>query len=68
MKVVGDGEHGNEHGVFNKDTEMLISKFTPSMIREFNFDNTTNFWKQVLLNRNGEINTWAIYWYATIFK
>lgn len=52
---------------FNKDTEMLISKFTPSMIREFNFDNTTNFWKQVLLNRNGEINTWAIYWYATIF-
>lgn len=52
---------------FEKDTHSLINTFTPSMINEFNFDSTTNFWSQVLLNHQGEINTWAIYWYATIF-
>lgn len=52
---------------FEKDTDRLINTFTPNMIREFNFDNTTNFWSQVLLNQQGKINTWAIYWYATVF-
>lgn len=52
---------------FEKDTNSLINTFTPNMIKEFNFDDTTNFWTQVLLNQQGKINTWAIYWYATVF-
>lgn len=52
---------------FNKDTDMLINTFTSQMISEFNFDDTTNFWSQVILNQEGSIDTWAIYWYATIF-
>lgn len=52
---------------FEKDTDRLIKTFTPSMIKEFNFDNTTDFWTQVVMNQQGKINTWAIYWYATVF-
>jgi hypothetical protein len=37
------------------------------MIKEFNFEESQNFWSQVELNKQGKINSWAIYWYATIF-
>lgn len=52
---------------FEKDTDKLIETFNKKMIKEFNFDNSTDFWSQVILNKRGRINTWAIYWYATIF-
>lgn len=52
---------------FEKDTEKLISNFKPGMIRQFDLDGFGEFWSQILLNRKGVINTWAIYWYATIF-
>lgn len=52
---------------FEKDTDKLINTFTKTMIKEFNFDNSMDFWSQVILNKQGQINTWAIYWYATIF-
>lgn len=37
------------------------------MIKDFNFDDSMDFWSQVLHNKQGKINSWAIYWYATIF-
>lgn len=52
---------------FRKDPDFLIRTFTREMIREFNFDNSMDFWSQVLLNKKGKINTWAIFWYATVF-
>lgn len=52
---------------FEKDTEKLIKTFTKSMIYEFNFNNSMNFWSQVIHNKQGKINSWAIYWYATVF-
>ncbi|RZG49145.1 glycosyltransferase [Acinetobacter wuhouensis] len=52
---------------FEKDTDYLMQIFTRQMIKDFNFDNTIDFWNQIILNSKGEINTWAIYWYATIF-
>ncbi len=53
---------------FEKDTKQLISDFTKKDINAFDIDGHANFWKQVLDNQTGNINTWAIYWYATIFK
>ena len=53
---------------FEKNPQDLIETFTPKMIKRFNLDGYQNFWTQVLLNANGKINTWAIFWYATIFK
>jgi hypothetical protein len=53
---------------FEKNTDKLIESFTLDEINAFNLDGYENFWGQVLANKKGEINTWAIYWYATIFK
>jgi len=53
---------------FDKNTEQLIEQFSKDDISNFNLDGTEDFWGQVLANKAGEINTWAIYWYATIFK
>jgi len=52
---------------FEKDTYKLLNIFTKKMIYEFNFDNSENFFSQVIDNKNGKINSWAVYWYATIF-
>lgn len=53
---------------YEKNTEALLNKFSKKEIKRFNVDNHHNFWQQVLDNATGKINTWAIYWYATIFK
>ena len=54
---------------FEKNTDKLISQFSISDIKRFNLDETNNnFWKQVLQNHNKKLETWAIFWYATIFK
>lgn len=53
---------------FEKDPNKLIQSFTKEEIYKFNLDGTHDFWSQVILNKNNKINTWAIFWYATIFK
>lgn len=53
---------------FEKDTYKHVSIFSEMDRRRFNLDGSHNFWNQILLNRRGKIDTWAIYWYATIFK
>ena len=52
---------------FDKNPLYLLKTFNKNMIYRFNLDGATNFWEQVKLNANGELNTWAIFWYATIF-
>lgn len=53
---------------FEKDTKKLINSFSDYDIYKFNLDGTHNFWSQVILNKEKKINTWAIFWYATIFQ
>ena len=53
---------------FEKNTDKLISQFTASDIKRFNLNGVRNdCWSQVIQNKKGVINTWAIYWYATIY-
>tara|TARA_R110000850_G_scaffold162395_2_gene287062 strand:- start:1274 stop:2200 length:927 start_codon:yes stop_codon:yes gene_type:complete len=52
---------------FQKDTDYLIDTFSKKMIKDFDLNNSGIFWSQVLDNKQGKIDTWAIYWYATIF-
>ncbi len=51
-----------------KDVTKTINDFTTQEIYKFNLDGSYQFWKQVTDNHEGKINTWAIFWYATIFK
>jgi len=53
---------------FEKDPEALIERFSERTIKRFNMDGTYDFWTQVLNNQTNEINTWAVFWYATVFQ
>jgi len=52
---------------FERDPIKLVDTFSKKDIKRFNFDNCENVWNQVLRNYNGELYTWAIFWYAIIF-
>ena len=45
----------------------IIRSFSKNSIGKFNLDNSYNFWSQIIRNKKKIINTWAIFWYATIF-
>lgn len=68
MNCWGWATWADRWNLYEKDTEKLIFKFNYDDIIRFNLDGYNDFWLQVLKNRSGKINTWAIYWYATIFK
>ena len=53
---------------FEKDTDRLLSEFSSQDKHRFNLDSAHDFWSQVKMNKSGRINTWAIYWYASIFR
>ncbi|MEM5947463.1 glycosyltransferase [Spirochaetia bacterium 38H-sp] len=52
---------------FEKKPHELIAKFSKRDIYRFNLDGTEDFWAQVKDNLCEKIDTWAIFWYATIF-
>jgi hypothetical protein len=51
---------------FRKNDDVML-KFDREMRKDFTFNDTYHSWKQLELNQNGSINTWFIYWYATLF-
>jgi hypothetical protein len=53
---------------YEKNPERLISEWSRKMIKRFNLEGANDFWSQVTANDSGKINTWAIFWYATIFE
>jgi hypothetical protein len=53
---------------FQKDPQHLIESWDKKKIDCFNLDGTYNFWRQITANQEGKLNTWAIFWYATIFE
>ncbi|MDD2656654.1 MAG: glycosyltransferase [Patescibacteria group bacterium] len=53
---------------FEKNTDKLIKSFSKENKKAFDLDGVGGFWQQILDNKNKKIDTWAIFWYATIFK
>jgi hypothetical protein len=53
---------------FTKEPKKLLGEYTEQKINDFNMDGAYNFWAQVEQNAAGSINTWAIFWYATVFE
>lgn len=68
MNCWGWATWANRWDYYEKNTDKLIAEFDQPMIKDFDLDSAGGFWNQVLLNHSRSINTWAIYWYATIFK
>lgn len=53
---------------FDKKPKNLIESWSKDKVKKFNLDGDYDFWEQVIANENGKINTWAVFWYATIFN
>jgi GT2 family glycosyltransferase len=53
---------------FEKDAYKLTETFTKKNIYEFDYDGSARMWSQVKDNMNGRLNTWAIFWYASVFR
>ncbi|MDP2785650.1 MAG: glycosyltransferase [Sulfurimicrobium sp.] len=53
---------------FSKEPKKLLGEYTAQTINRFNMDGTYNFWAQVEQNESGLINTWAVFWYASVFQ
>jgi GT2 family glycosyltransferase len=52
---------------FDKNPTALLRQFSPAQKRDFNLGHSFPYWTQVELNAQGRMNTWAIFWYASVF-
>tara|TARA_B110000008_G_scaffold267301_1_gene294280 strand:+ start:29 stop:952 length:924 start_codon:yes stop_codon:yes gene_type:complete len=57
----------NRWKMFEKNPDKLINSFSRKNISEFDLEDSGLFWSQILKNASKKINTWAIFWYATIY-
>lgn len=53
---------------YSRDPDALVDEFSDADIARFNLDGAQDYWSQVLANQTGELKTWAVFWYATIFR
>lgn len=53
---------------FSRDSRAMVEAFSADDIRRFNLDGAYDYWGQLLANHRGELRTWAVYWYASIFR
>jgi len=53
---------------FNPDINKLVGDFSQEQIHQFSIEGKENFWRQVQELQTGKINSWAIRWYASVFK
>ncbi|KAB2308476.1 glycosyltransferase [Betaproteobacteria bacterium SCN2] len=68
MNCWGWATWSNRWRHFSKDPARLIDTWRSEEIARFNLDGAHDFLAQVMANRNGALNTWAIFWYASIFE
>lgn len=53
---------------YKRDPQALIQRWDQIDIQEFNLYGSYDFWDQVIKNASGQLHTWAIFWYGTIFE
>jgi hypothetical protein len=58
----------NRWSKFENNPHKLINDFTSEQKSHFDLDDSGVFWSQIVANSNGKIDTWAIFWYATIYQ
>jgi hypothetical protein len=53
--------------ILETDTHLLMGKFSKEMKYRFNIEGSYDYWKMLDMQRKGEIDSWAIRWYASVF-
>jgi hypothetical protein len=56
----------NRWSSFTKNPEELLKHASAETVKAFNFDGIYQLWDQVEKNASGQLDTWAIFWQATI--
>lgn len=51
---------------FQKNPEEMLQTYSLETVKRFNFDGTYQLWDQVENNALGLLNTWAVFWQASI--
>ena len=68
MNCWGWGTWKNRWKYFEKKPKKIIKTWKNKKIEEFNFEGSYNFFSQIIRNYNNSLNSWAIFWYASIFN
>lgn len=53
---------------YEKDVDKTINEFSKEDIKRFNLDGFISYWSQVISNKKNLINSWAVFWYVSVFK
>ncbi|MBA4501515.1 glycosyltransferase [Marinobacterium marinum] len=53
---------------FKKNPKELVKKWDKTKKKHFDLDGSGVFWNQVLRNAYSSLDTWAIFWYASIYE
>ena len=67
MHCWGWGTHKKNWNKIILNSNLLIKKFNNELINVFTWNNKLNNWSQLLRNQKGQLNSWAIFWYTSIF-
>ena len=52
---------------FERNPEKQIKILTKNQIKDFNLNNSYDYWSQIILNYQGKLYTWAIFWYLSVY-
>lgn len=58
----------NRWQYYRRDIEWVENNFSKQDIYEISLQDTSSYWKHFLLNKQGKIKTWAIFWYLLAYK
>lgn len=58
----------NRWSFFKKDSDHFLNWFDKERRKDFNINNSYDYFSQIKLNYQNKINTWAIFWYATVYE
>ena len=52
---------------FERNPQKQINSLTKDQIKDFNLNNSYDYWSQLVLNYEGKLYTWAIFWYLSVY-
>ena len=67
MNCWGWGTHKKYWNKLILNSNFFIKNYSKKQINNFNLDGRINNWSQLIRNHEKKIDTWAIFWNATIF-
>jgi hypothetical protein len=67
MNCWGWGTWADRWAYFKKDIDEIYRQIPLRKRRQFNLNGRRRYWAEVAANRSGVFDTWAVFWYATIF-